>query len=130
MKSGQGGASTTNVLATIALVFSALTGWVAQFHSHCSSHEGSMQVAAGHPQHQTEHPSPAWTNPHRHDCNHCAPSECSRAAPCSMSAGGVLIATLLSPSAPPPHGISLPSRYDPQPLAPVQPPTPPPQLVS
>ena len=130
MKLWRNSAGIANGLATIALVFSVLTGWATQFQSHCFSHEASTQSAAGHHGHRAELPSPSWANADGHDCDHCPPSECSRAAPCSLSAGGALVArvALLVPLSA--HGVELPSRSDAPAPSPVQPPTPPPQPIS
>jgi hypothetical protein len=130
MKPRRSRAVIVNALATIALVFSTLTGWAAQLQSHCASHSESAQVVAAHQQHQSEHPSPTWTNAHRHSCEHCPPSECSRVAPCTMSSSGALVASVASLAALTEHGVDPASRHDALPLSYRQPPIPPPQLLS
>ena len=130
MKPRRSRAAIVNALATFGLVFSTLTGWVGQLRSHCAAHSESAQVVAAHQQHQSAHPSPTWTNAHRHSCEHCPPSECSRVAPCSMSSSGALVASVASLAALTEHGVDPPSRHDALPFFYRRPPIPPPQLLS
>ena len=118
------------MLAIIVLEFSVLTGWATQFQSHCFSHEARTMSGAGHHQPPAELPSPAWANADGHDCRHCPPSECSRAAPCSTSAGGALVATVVPLVSLTAHQVDMPSRSDALAPSAVQPPTPPPQPIS
>lgn len=130
MRPGQRIAANAKALAVIILVFSAMTAWVAQFHSDCSTPEPATQAMAAHQEHQSEHPSVAWTDRHGHECEHCPPSDCSRATPCAMSAGGALVSTVVSLGAMAAHALALPTWHDAAPFSSLQPPTPPPQLLS
>ena len=128
MNRWRSGARITNTPAIVLLVFSVLTGWATQFQSHCFSHE-ARTTAADHHQHQPELPAPVWANA-AHDCQHCPPSECSRVAPCSTSAGGALIARVIPLVSLTAQHVDLPNRSDALTPSPIQPPTPPPQLIS
>ena len=130
MSSWRSGAGIARAVTTIALVFSALTGWAAGFESHCSVHGGTAHVVAEPHEHPSDLPSPAWTGPDGHDCDHCPPSQCSRVVSCAMSAGMALAARAVPPTGLTVHVVDLPGESDKQPHSPIQPPTPPPQLLS
>jgi hypothetical protein len=130
MRPGQRIAATVKALAVIVLVFSALTEWVAQFHSHCSAPKVAAQALPAHQEHQSEHPPVAWTDRHGYECEHCPPSDCSGAAPCAVSAGAALVSTMVSLEAMAGRGLALPTWHDASPFSSLQPPTPPPQLLS
>ena len=125
------GASTLRVLAMVTLVLSILAGWGARIQSHCLSHEPSTPSAAEHDHNTSAHfPGATWASQNDHDCEHCPPSGCSRVAPCSGSASVALTATVLPLAELVAHAVALPNQFDPEPLGPFQPPTPPPQMVS
>jgi hypothetical protein len=116
-------------VATVMLALSTLTGWVGQFQSPCSSHgTGLGPIHGGH---SSDHqPGDTWSAGVGHECRHCPPSECSRAAPCGGIAGPPLYATVVQLTGLAAHRVDLMSRFDPQPFSSMQPPTPPPQPVS
>ena len=119
-----------NLIASIALMLSAVVGWGAQLRSHCISHQPSPQMVAAHDSHSANDVVATWTGPTGHQCDHCPPSECSRVAPCAtqtsaaLAAAVVPIVALLTDRADPS------AEFDPRPLPPIQPPTPPPQPLS
>ena len=118
----------SRLLATVVVVLSALGAWTVQLQSHCASHAAAAHDA---PAHQSKHPAEAaWMGPAEHDCAHCPPTECSRLAPCAASASVALGASVAPIVALRAHTLHLPDRFDPQPFSAVQPPTPPPQVVS
>jgi hypothetical protein len=129
MRSGQRIAANVKAVAVIALVFSALTGWVAQFQSHCSATDSAAPAMAAHQEHHSEHPA-ALTERHGHECEHCPPWDCYRAAPCATSGGGALLSTVVFPGAMAAHSHALLTSQAASPFSSLQPPTPPPQLLS
>ena len=118
-------------VATTVLLLSALVGWGAQAESHCSPGRASPRVAAEHSHHHFAAPTAGERRLSAgHDCDHCSPAECARAAPCAGSAGPALCGTIAPFRLQAARGVDLPSQTGPRPDAVSQPPTPPPQTVS
>lgn len=99
--------------------------------SHCERHDSASSRLSTHPHPGAEGPAtPSWAPDSDHDCSHCPPSECSRAAPCAAAGSiavtevGSLIAELA------PHRVRHSAYVQLHHHTGVQPPTPPPQLIA
>lgn len=128
MKSQSGGGKMLNLLASIALMLSALASWGAQLHSHCASHTVPTRVVT-HESHSA-HQAAAWTSESGHECDHCPPADCSRVASCATSmsvALGAAVAPILALLT---HRVGPSAEFGPPPMILIQPPTPPPQTLS
>ena len=121
----------SRVLATVALVVGALIGWGGAFSSHCDSNEAASGKVMSHDHSGSATlAATAWAKQNSHQCEHCPPSECSRVAPCSSSSTMLSGASLLPQAGLPEHASTLVGDFYAPPSSVIQPPTPPPQVVS
>ena len=130
MKSFGSGISISRVLGTVALVFGALMAWDGQARSDCSPHAASPHVLAMSGEHLSDYGTAAWSTRSDHNCNHCPPAECSGAAPCATSVSAALSATVLPIVGFRALEVGPRGRFESHAFSPLEPPTPPPQMVS
>lgn len=132
MNSDRRSTRTGRMLATIALALGALAGWgVPAAESQCDAHRAGTHLEAAHLQQHPEPAAPAaWMGPAEHDCTHCPPGECARAAPCTGAASGAPGARVVPLIDPVTHRLELPTHGERQPRPAQAPPTPPPQSHS